>query len=80
MTNTVPVEDRLRRALQAVADQPVPVVALDGERPRGHRRSPTRHRTGLVGAAVVVAIGTVAVVYGPRSSTPGSPGVELRGP
>ncbi len=75
MTGTPSVEDRLRRAFRAVADQPVAVVGLGGEMSSGGRRSPARRRTGLVvaiSAAVVVAIGTLALVYGPRSSAPGS--------
>jgi preprotein translocase subunit SecD len=74
MTTTSSVEDRLRRTFRAVAEQPVAPFALGGDLPTGGRRSPTGRRTALVVAAavVIVALGTVAIVYGPRSSPPGS--------
>jgi hypothetical protein len=74
MTETDTIEQRLRRTFQAVADQP---VAAPGLAPRPGRRHPASSRpTALLIAAVVVlvlGVGAVALVYGPRSAGPGSP-------
>jgi preprotein translocase subunit SecD len=75
MTTTPSVEDRLRRAFQAVAEQPVVMAGMNGEPLSDARRPPSPRRTGLLVAAVVVlvaAVASVALVYGPRSSAPGS--------
>jgi hypothetical protein len=73
MTETDLIEDRLRRAFRAVAEEPVTPVGRDTE-PQWSGGVPTspRRRPLLVGAvAVVVVIGfALALVYGPRSSGP----------
>ncbi len=77
MTETNTIEQRLRRTFQAVADQPVAPWAAPGLAPRPGRRLPTSSRpTALLVAAVVVlvlGVGAVALVYGPRSAGPGTP-------
>ena len=75
MTDTEHTERRLRRALAAVAEQPVAPTGPDAE-PRGDGLSPPpprhQHSRQLVGAltvVVVVAAVALGLVYGPRSST-----------
>jgi hypothetical protein len=74
MTDTDTIEQRLRRALRAVADEPVLELAV-GQRIGKPDRPRRRRTTMLAGAAVaVVVLGTIAVVYGPRSSKEGPTG------
>jgi preprotein translocase subunit SecD len=83
MNTTPSVEDRLRRTFQAVAGQPVVMAGMNGDPLAGSRRSPSPRRTGLLVAAVVVlvaALASVAFVYGPRSSAPGSHPPAAAGP
>jgi preprotein translocase subunit SecD len=90
MTDIDPIEQRLRRTFQAVAEQPV--APLGDPEPWRHTGAAPPRRRGRVlvgGLAVVVVVALVAlgVTYGPRSSrlTPttlpglsGTPGGTLR--
>ena len=83
MTTTPSVEDRLRRTFQAVAERPVVMAGVNGDPLSGGRRPPSGRRTGLLVAAVMVvvaAVASVALVYGPRSSTPRSHPPAASGP
>jgi hypothetical protein len=72
MTDTDLIEDRLRRAFRAVAEEPVTSERHHAE-PQWHKPSfPSRRRPLLVGAvAVLVVVGfALALAFGPRSSGP----------
>jgi preprotein translocase subunit SecD len=76
MTETEIIEERLRRTFRAVAGQPVGTVVVDLEPRAGTVGRVSIRRTGLLIAAVVVlvvGVGAVALVYGPRSAAPGTP-------
>jgi hypothetical protein len=68
MTEHSSIEDRVRRALRTVAEQPIPgaVPWFDGSRAPARRRP-----VGIVGAALIVAAVVLALVlalvYGPHS-------------
>jgi hypothetical protein len=77
MTDIDVIEQRVRRAMRAVADQPVPPAGVDSDLgPRPHSGSPRRSGRLVAGiaATVVLLAGFGALVaYGPRSSTPSVP-------
>jgi hypothetical protein len=75
MTDTDTIERRLRRTFEAVAQVPIVAGATDFQHQTDRPPGPSRRRTGLLIAAAVVfvvVIGSVALVYGPRNSAPGS--------
>jgi len=81
MTDVDTIEERVRRALKAVADQPIDPPGSDLPFPVGGPRSRPHRRGMLVGVAatVVVLAGLgLALALGPRSSTTGgSPASSL---
>jgi len=75
MTETDLIEQRLRRTFEAVAAQPVAPVFVGGGRRSGGGPGLSLRGTGLLITAVValvVGVGAVALVYGPRSAGPGT--------
>ena len=77
MTDLDVIEQRLRRTFQVVAQLPIAPIGVDDEPWRTGASGPPRQRRGrlLVGAgaiALVVAVVSLGVAYGPRSTNNGA--------
>ncbi len=70
MTDTDPIEQRLRRTFQYVAEQPVTPLGDPEPWRTGAARSPSRRRLRVTGGAlvivVVIALIVLGITYGPR--------------